>query len=115
MTINKAFYSYMLLACYALYFSSCHPKLAPGHSVVNREVRNAQGTPNLLGVCTRDRLQQAPYSDWFVKNYQDYHVDSATADRLKTSLAGHRLRIFMGTWCGDSRREVPRMFRILDY
>jgi hypothetical protein len=21
----------------------------------------------------------------------------------------------MGTWCGDSRREVPRMYKILDY
>jgi hypothetical protein len=42
-------------------------------------------------------------------------VDSATADRLKTFLAGKQIKIFMGTWCGDSRREVPRIFKILDY
>jgi hypothetical protein len=91
-------------------------------------------------------LEQVPYDGWFVKNYSDYKVDSATADQLRSKLAGKRrhgrlgrrpiirglsdtgyisrnpypdkhirLFIFMGTWCGDSQREVPRIFKILDY
>ncbi len=69
----------------------------------------------LLGSCDRKALEQEPYSDWFNKNYSDYKIDTATCELLKQKLAGKSFKIFMGTWCGDSRREVPRMFKILDY
>ena len=113
----------MLLFFYAFLFASCHAKLAPQSStnptsrnnVYNTEIKDEHGVPQLLGECTRSGLEQAPYNSWFDKNYTDYHVDSATADRLRATLKGRRFRIFMGTWCGDSRREVPRIFKILDY
>jgi len=70
-------------------------------------------------------LEQAPYDSWFVRNYSDYKVDSATADQLRSKLGASlnapstgrdiTFTIFMGTWCGDSKREVPRIFKILDY
>jgi hypothetical protein len=78
------------------------------------ESTDKNGHPMLLGPGTRQRLQQPPYDNWFVKNYDEYAVDSITATRLKPALTGKRFLIFMGTWCGDSRREVPRMFKILD-
>jgi hypothetical protein len=126
----------MLLFCYALTFASCHARQVPQSSketpqnsnqtsqngqgplqdvTLNKEVKDEKGNPQLLGKCTKAGLDQAPYNAWFDKNYADYRVDSATADRLKTSLAGKRFTIFMGTWCGDSRREVPRIYKILDY
>ena len=105
----------MLLLCHAALCLSCHAKLVPQHAVLNQEIKDEKGYPVLLGKCTKERLQQPPFDSWFTKNYNDYHVDSATADQLKSALTGKRLMIFMGTWCGDSRREVPRIFRILDY
>jgi hypothetical protein len=117
---------FLLLIMASCFFCvSCHSKMAPQRSVDNRavydrsvynqEVKDAGGNPMLLGKCTRERLQQAPFNSWFVTNYADYTVDSATADRLGARLAGTHFVIFMGTWCGDSRREVPRMFKLLDY
>jgi hypothetical protein len=99
---------------------SCHSKMAAQRSVYNRpvynlEIKDAGGNPMLLGKCTRERLQQPPFDTWFIKNYTDYSVDSATAALLRSKLAGRHFVIFMGTWCGDSRREVPRMFKLLDY
>lgn len=120
--------------------------MAPQGTTLNKEVTDERGKPQLLGKCTRQRLEQAPYDSWFVKNYSDYVLDSATADRLRSKLEGigrhgrtgrrpiinglsetgqiskppsidkhiHFI-IFMGTWCGDSKREVPRIFKILDY
>lgn len=126
----------MLLFSYALLSASCHSKMVPQNSVaarnsinrttaassstlpnrtLNKEVVDEKGNPQLLGICTRAALLQPPYNSWFVKNYDDYTLDSATANRLRISLTGRRLTIFMGTWCGDSRREVPRIYKILDY
>jgi len=105
-----------IVCCYAVCFaSSCHPKLTAQHSVLHQEIKDPRGNPVLLGQWTREKLEQAPYDDWWVKNYKAYTIDTATADDLRPKLAGKRFVIFMGTWCGDSRREVPRMFKILDY
>ena len=103
----------MLLPVWAAALS-CHSGSIPQRSVLNPEIKG-HSDPVLLGKSTRERLQQLPYDSWFVKNYNDYPVDSPAADGLKSRLAGKQLKIFMGTWCGDSRREVPRIFRILDY
>lgn len=135
----KAIFSYMLLLCYGVSMGSCHsraiPQGATGNTAMdpkatatatasdlnatatpfNTEIKDTLGNINLIGRSTRQRLQQAPFDSWFVKNYDAYSVDSATADSLRGRLAGKQLLIFMGTWCGDSRREVPRIFKILDY
>jgi thiol-disulfide isomerase/thioredoxin len=81
----------------------------------NYEVKDKNGNLLLLGKSTRERLQQAPFDSWFNTGYKDYVVDSASANQLKSLLKGKRILIFMGTWCGDSRREVPRMYKLLDY
>ncbi|MHA4807678.1 TlpA family protein disulfide reductase [Flavitalea flava] len=100
-------YAYLILAGLVACLFSCHSKLAVNHGTNNN--------PDLLGINTRDNLQKPPFNEWFVKNYNGYSVDSALAGKLKSMLDGKRFLIFMGTWCGDSRREVPRMYKILDY
>src|SRR5689334_15883534 len=81
----------------------------------NLESKDRYGNPMLLGKSTRERLTQAPFDSWFNAAYNDYVVDSASAQELKQLLKGKRIQIFMGTWCGDSQREVPRMFKLLDH
>ena len=69
----------------------------------------------LMGYFNPDRLTRAPYSAWYIKGYDEYQFNSDIINKLqdisKDSLA---LKIVMGTWCPDSRREVPRFMRILD-
>lgn len=76
---------------------------------------DTRGNAMLLGKASRARLQQPPFAEWFTKNYSDYKIDSSTANRLKPKLNGKQFLIFMGTWCGDSRTEVPRIYKLLDY
>jgi hypothetical protein len=105
---------YILLLCGVNFIFSCQHGAAPRHSL-NQEIKDSHGNVVLLGRCTRKRLEQAPFDSWFVKNYNAYMVDSATAGLLRPQLKGRHFQIFMGTWCGDSRREVPRIFKIFDY
>jgi thiol-disulfide isomerase/thioredoxin len=111
----KPLFSYIALFSYAILVISCHHRFAPqGPASVNLEIKDQNGNPQLSGKASRERLQQPPYGDWFNKNYDAYPIDSATARQLRAGLAGKHLIVFMGTWCGDSRREVPRFEKLMD-
>ncbi len=69
----------------------------------------------LLGYFNPVQLTHEPYSAWYIKSFDDYQVNSESINRLldinKDNLS---IKIVMGTWCPDSRREVPRFMRVLD-
>jgi thiol-disulfide isomerase/thioredoxin len=58
--------------------------------------------------------------DWIVEHHPTWAADRATApdDAAARSLAqvdpGAEIEVYLGTWCPDSRREVPRFWRALD-
>jgi len=68
-----------------------------------------------VGYFTPDRLTRAPYSIWYIKGYDEYQFNSDAINKLQDiSKDNLTIKIVMGTWCPDSRREVPRFMRILD-
>jgi hypothetical protein len=69
----------------------------------------------LLGSCSLADLQKEPYAAWYTGNYADYTPNEAVVKQLKNiSLKGYSVSIFFGTWCGDSRRELPRFVKLWD-
>lgn len=70
--------------------------------------------PMLLGYCTRQAFNDTSFSWWFKSVYDMYEVDSVTTQKMAGRLDSLDITIVMGTWCSDSRREVPRFFKILD-
>ena len=82
--------------------------------LLNQQSTDKRGNPMLVGTCTRDALLEAPYKEWFAPNFESYTVDSATCRMIAPILHDKQILLFMGTWCGDSKREVPRMLKILD-
>jgi len=104
------------IAAMAFLFYSCQRKTTLQAAISPQQTyTDPSGNPMLLGHHTKEDLQQTPYKDWFDKNYAAYQIDSASANALKPFVKNKRFEIFMGTWCGDSRREVPRMFKLLEY
>lgn len=71
----------------------------------------AQETPT--GPTTRQQLETY---DWFKAEYDKYKVSSKTIKALKEvdKTADYRIVIVLGTWCGDSKREVPHFYKIVD-
>jgi thiol-disulfide isomerase/thioredoxin len=68
----------------------------------------------ILGSFKADMLYQAPWSEWFVKGFDEYKFCNQYTDSIKLLMSpGITIKIVLGTWCPDSRREVPRFMRIL--
>ncbi len=70
------------------------------------------GVNILYGEITRDDLF-SEYPAW-LDNYLDYEPDSTIIDSLSVPYPDLKVEIFLGTWCSDSRREVPRFFKTVD-
>ncbi|AXG69945.1 thioredoxin [Kordia sp. SMS9] len=70
--------------------------------------------PIITGVQTRKVIAAEPYDSWFAPTYATYSVDMETAEKVQPLLADVNVKIFMGTWCEDSQREVPQFYKILD-
>ena len=69
---------------------------------------------DLVGIANKESFTDNSFKGWFDYNYENYKTDEATIDELKKSLKGYKIKGFMGTWCGDSKRETPRLYKILE-
>lgn len=78
----------------------------------SRYAKDASG--NLTGKVDKDAFMQAPFSSWFNSRYNSYQPDAAAIEGLKVALEDVEIRAYMGTWCGDSKRETPQFYNILD-
>lgn len=69
----------------------------------------------LLGKISKEDLQKNPFASWYDENDAAYQVDLNTIADLDALLDGVEVKIVMGTWCHDSKREVPRFYKILSH
>ena len=75
----------------------------------------AQKEPRLLGTCSSKDLEQQPYAAWYKTNYENYSPSAGIVDQLKKiRLEKFTLKVVFGSWCGDSKREVPKMMKVLN-
>lgn len=68
----------------------------------------------ILGKANRAGLQNEAFKDWFGPGYESYNPDSGVVEKLKPLLKDVQITVFMGTWCEDSHREVPYLYKVLD-
>ena len=51
----------------------------------------------------------------YIQRKSDYAPDATVLEMMKPYIqSGDRVEVFMGTWCPDSQREVPKFLRIVD-
>ncbi len=69
----------------------------------------------LVGKITTEEFKDSSFSWWFNDQYNFYRIDKESLEEISKSINDDlTIKIFMGTWCSDSRREVPRFIKILD-
>lgn len=66
----------------------------------------------LFGVITRDDVT-GRLAEW-EEARAAYEPDAQVVAGLRDDLRGVRITCVFGTWCSDSRREVPRLWKVLD-
>lgn len=69
---------------------------------------------NYTGAITQEDFRTGYTKDWFIKAYDAYEPDEKVLKELKKALKKHTIKVFMGTWCPDSRRETPKLLKLLD-
>jgi len=68
----------------------------------------------LSGLCNRQGLETGLFGTWFNNEYKNYHPDTLLLKQLSPKINRVRFTIVFGSWCGDSKREVGRFFKVLD-
>lgn len=77
-------------------------------------VDEKSGKTMLVGEVTREAFADTSYSWWFNSEYENYSPDDSVLDSIFLKSSDVNVVIVLGTWCSDSRREVPRFLKIAD-
>jgi tetratricopeptide (TPR) repeat protein len=76
--------------------------------------KNAKGDTHICGEFPLDYLEHdSTYSVWFNKYYNGLKLPSKRL-RLKSKLKNSTVDIYLGTWCGDSKKWVPQFIKLWD-
>ncbi len=68
----------------------------------------------LNGIANKESFQDDSFKGWFNSRQAEYTSDKETIAKLTDALKDYTIKGFMGTWCGDSKRETPRFYKILE-
>ena len=81
---------------------------------INTLTIEENGKEILLGKIDEKGLQSHSFANWFTPQFNTYTPDAKVISKLEQPLKDYEIKIFLGTWCGDSKREVPRFYKILE-
>lgn len=80
-----------------------------------QQVNYADPSTWLLGYISPGMFSKPPHSEWYVRGKADYNPDETVIGQLRKTIGDElSILIVLGTWCGDSRREVPRFMKIVE-
>ena len=111
---NRIFFFALVLS----FFISGHKNLFSQETKEEVQVHKsiyADQSTWVLGYFVRGQITRPPHSEWFNKVYDEYKINPEALDQiLKIPLDGLSIKIVLGTWCPDSRKQVPRFMKIAD-
>lgn len=80
----------------------------------NTELDEKSGKSMLMGYVNRDAFKDSSFHWWYKSGYETYVLNKDTLKGLENSINNYQIIAVIGTWCSDSKREVPRFYKILD-
>lgn len=102
----------MLPAALILLTSSACASARPAQEAKAGEEMKKKEEGVLVGPVTREAVEGAS-AEW-VQAEVEAQPDAEAAHALAGVEPGAEVEVFLGTWCSDSRREVPRLWKAID-
>ena len=69
----------------------------------------------MLNECSREGLVSFPeFKDSYDAFYESYAVDSTAVVKLHKLMKDRKVKVILGTWCGDSKLQIPHFLKITD-
>jgi len=90
---------------------ACSRGQAPAAATAAPEVVATQ-VPALTGLLTRPQLQA--FEGWQTLLAEDYTPRAQAIEALRPQAGTFSVLLFVGSWCPDCKREVPRLWKIAD-
>jgi hypothetical protein len=82
---------------------------------LNRKIMDPKAEQEILiGYCTRDGLMSSAFATYLTDEHDKYKPDMKIVQEILPKIEDITITVIMGTWCDDSRQQVPRFFKILD-
>lgn len=83
---------------------------------INKKIHDQSHNKDILiNACTRKGIMNFPeFKEMYDPIYAAYIPDAATMIELKKLIKKEKIKIVFGTWCGDSKVNVPNFFKVLD-
>lgn len=85
-----------------------------GQEICQRLYDEKSETDILVGACTRENILGCAFVEDYNIEYPAYKPVDSIVQQLKDLIGSVNCVIVLGTWCGDSKEQVPRFFRIID-
>ena len=104
---NKIISLCLAIACFALSYSFLTSSNIPEGMFEDPNTGKAM----LLGEIAINELKQEPFKSWYFEEFNRYKVDQELIAAISNP-SQYSYELFLGTWCADSRREVPRIEKI---
>ena len=82
--------------------------------VNNKVIDEKTGKEIILGLCNKEGLMQAPFSEWFNREYNSYIPDERVMVQLKQFTGKWKAVVVLGTWCSDSQLQISRFLKIVE-
>lgn len=74
---------------------------------------NSEDSAVITGVLTFEMLESSPQCSWFREGTVAYTPDASKIEELSRLLPEFDLVVFMGTWCSDSHKLIPQLYKTL--
>ena len=72
------------------------------------------GSEILIDQCDREGLESGTFGEIFANQYGNYNPNQETIESLKGHFDNISIKIVFGSWCHDSKMQLPRFYKVLD-
>ncbi|MFQ3340468.1 MAG: thiol-disulfide isomerase/thioredoxin [Flavobacteriaceae bacterium] len=90
------------------------PKKAAQQPLEVASIIGEEGETVLLGHINRANLNIPEFKAWFKPEYENIKIPEGWAATSAPLAKNLEFKLFLGTWCGDTQRELGGMFKLLD-